>query len=128
MIGARFRALTANSTQIRTSGLEAQVGALQTKLLEQAKRKLQQYPGAIASSRYNRTGDLGRSWRIAGPNSTASGLTSILVNDASYSGFVQGPNQVGVHRGRWTTLAEAIDPLRSVYRDELRGIVKGLIV
>lgn len=128
MIGARFRALTANSKQIRTAALESQVASLQARILGEAKKKLQQYPPPIPSSNYIRTGVLGRGWRIAGPNSSASGLVSILVNDVGYSGFVQGPNQVNIHRGRWATLAEIVDPLRPIYHQGLRSIVKGLIV
>lgn len=126
MLNARIRALTARSKQVRTEQLVSSVISVQRKTLEAARRKLQQYPPVIPTSRYVRTFNLQRGWQISGPNSGASGITGRLVNIENYSRFVQGPDQVAIHQGRWLKLDEALD--REQYHSDLRAVIKSLII
>lgn len=126
MIGARFRALTAHSKQLKTAELIAAASAIQIKHLNKAKTKLQQYPPEIPTSNYVRTGELGRNWRVQPPHLTADGLIGRVVNDTEYAHWVYGDEggegQAQVHQGRWPLIPEAID--RKAYIDDLRSIIK----
>lgn len=54
---------------------------------------------------YQRTGNLGRSWR-AGIVQTGGGLTITVGNTTAYAPYVQGSQQAGYHRGNWKTITE----------------------
>lgn len=54
---------------------------------------------------YQRTGNLGRSWR-AGVVMTGGGLTITVGNTTAYAPYVQGSQQSGYHRGNWQTVSE----------------------
>jgi len=54
---------------------------------------------------YQRTGNLGRSWR-AGVTMTGGGLTLTVGNTTAYAPYVQGSQQAGYHRGNWQTVSE----------------------
>ena len=125
MLNVRFRALTANSKQVRTNLLESQVVRIQRKHAEALKKRMQHYPPPISDT-YVRTFDLQRGWRVPPTSNVASGIITILVNDVTYAGFVQGPQQTLIHRGRWLVLSEAVD--RSSYHSDLRAMMKGLVI
>lgn len=126
MIGARFRALTAHSKQLKTAELLAAATAVQIKHLNKAKTKLQQYPPEIPSSEYIRTGELGRNWQVQTPRLTADGLLGRVINTTEYAHFVHGDNsgegQAVVHQGRWPLMRDIID--RDAYISDLRSIIK----
>jgi hypothetical protein len=85
--------------------------------------RLARYPSAIASSRYVRTGMLGRKW-TSKVEQDGSGITGTVGNDAAgprgqlYGIFVQGPRQAGVHRGRWETADEVAEAERGAIVDD----------
>lgn len=128
-IRARFRALTANSKQVKTDRLVAGAKSTQRNWANKAIKRLQQYPPEIGGSRYARTGELGRNWKVEGPSELASGITTRIVNNTDYAIYVYGDEtgsgQVRVHQGRWVTIPEAID--REGYIDDLRKVVRDAI-
>lgn len=126
MISARFRALTANSKQIRTELLEQAVKAVQRKHAEAIKKRLQQYPPERPESLYVRTGDLGRGWHVPSTGISGSGIVTLVANSVRYSTYVQGPWQTAIHEGRWLALADAVD--REGYHAELRAMMKRLVI
>lgn len=68
---------------------------------------LRDYPPPPPGSRYVRTGNLGRSWRVR----FAQGRMPTLfeaANDATYAQWVQGDRQAAIHRGRWTPASEIL--------------------
>lgn len=126
MTSVRFRALTANSKQIRSDAIIAGFGQAQKKWAEGVKAKVSVQPPPIPDSRYVRTGDLVKGWKITGPLLSASGLTVRLNNATRYVRYVygdeQGRGQVRVHQGRWVLLSDAID--RDGYVQLMRDVVK----
>lgn len=126
MTSVRFRALTANSKQIRSDAIIAGFGQAQRKWAEGVKQKVSVEPTKITESRYVRTGDLVRGWNITGPLLSASGLVVRLNNATKYVRYVhgdeQGRGQVRVHQGRWVLLSDAID--REGYAQLMRDVVK----
>lgn len=128
MIGARFRALTAHSKQIRTEALVAAVGAIQRAHAEQVKKRLQQYPPPIPTSNYERTFKLQGGWKVEGPSLGRDGVLTRVVNRVGYAGFVHGDNtgdgQTEIHQGRWPLMVEELD--RGRYIGELRNMMRGL--
>lgn len=126
MTSVRFRALTANSKQIRTDAIIQGFGQAQKKWAEEVKAKVSVTPTAIVGSRYKRTGDLVKGWKITRPLLSASGLVVRLNNAVSYVRFVygdeQGNPQALVHRGRWAVLKDAIQ--RTEYTQLMRDVVK----
>lgn len=99
---------------------------VQKKWAQQAIKRLRQEPPPISDSRYQRTGELGRAWRVDGPHAQSSGIITRIVNDTDYAVYVYGDEvgdgQVAVHRGRWVTIPEAID--RDGYIDDLRQAMR----
>lgn len=128
-LNVRFRALTANSKQIRTEKLLSDVKSHQKQWAHKAIRRLQQYPPPPPDSRYERTGDLGAGWKPSGPTVSGSGIITRIINDVSYAEFVYGDEvgdgQAYMHRGRWITIPQAIE--REEYMDGLRRIMKDAI-
>ncbi len=126
MVSIRFRALTANSRQIRTAGLVNGFRNAQTQWAKGVKAELVKYPPPIPSSSYVRTGDLGRGWQITGPNMSPSGLVTRVNNSVEYVGWVYGDEagegQAAVHEGRWPLIAEVVD--REGYLRLLREVVE----
>lgn len=126
MVSVRFRALTANSKQIRGEAVVSGFGTAQKKWAEETKRKLQYTPPPIPTSRYVRTGELVKGWKVNGPHLSSSGLIVRLVNSMPYVVFVHGSEDGGkqsqVHIGRWTHIKDAID--RDGYVQMMRNVVK----
>lgn len=126
MVSVRFRALTANSKQIRGEAVVAGFGTAQKKWAEETKIKLQRTPPPIPESRYKRTGDLVAGWKVSPPSLGSSGLIVRLTNSIPYVVFVHGSEdgsrQSQVHRGRWTHIKDAID--RDGYVEMMRNVVK----
>lgn len=126
MVSVRFRALTANSKQIRTQDIISGFGTAQRKWAEETKAKLVKTPPPIPTSNYVRTGDLVKGWKINGPNLSSSGLIVRLSNSVPYVVFVHGSEDGGrqfwVHAGRWVHIMDAID--RESYVEMMRNVVK----
>jgi hypothetical protein len=131
-IQARFRALTANSKQIRTAGIVAGFTKVQNKWADTAINKLKRYPPERSGQTYVRTNNLRDSWHKNGPHLSASGLEVTVVNTArdengrSYAIYVygddQGESQAWMHVGRWTKLEEVLD--RDGYLRALQEVVR----
>lgn len=85
---------------------------------------LADYPPEPTNSTYQRTGRLGRGWKVAGQQAKADGsggnLEIRLFNGAvDYDTWVQhAPDQAAVHQGRWMTDREIAD----LGRDSLPGV------
>lgn len=126
MVSVRFRALTANSKQIRASEIINGFGNAQKKWAEETKRKLQIEPPPIPDSKYKRTGKLVAGWKVSPPSLGSSGLIVRLTNSVPYVVFVHGSEDGGrqfwVHKGRWTHIKDAID--RESYVEMMRNVVK----
>lgn len=126
MTTVRFRALTANSKQIKTPQIIDAFAVAQRKWVEETKAKLSKTPPPIPESRYKRTGDLVAGWKINGPRLTGDLITSLTNVDVDYVRYVHGTEsgagQVKVHRGRWVLLKDAID--RESYARLMRNVVK----
>lgn len=120
-----LESLAALANTLRGNGWMVQAANEAARDLE---RDLQKYPGtrrrkqpfktdkqrrfffaALADGRirvpYQRTGQLGRSWR-AGVTMTAGGLTLTVGNTTAYAPYVQGSQQAGYHRGNWKRVDE----------------------
>lgn len=66
-------------------------------------RRMQEYPPALASSAYRRTGTYGRKWTTRVTKS-GNGIQGRVGNNVYYGPFVGSERfQARVHRGRWNT-------------------------
>jgi hypothetical protein len=63
------------------------------------------YPPAPGGSTYQRTGQLGSSWRVEKPGGGQYAFT----NATPYAGYVVGEDQAFMHRNRWWIASERID-------------------
>jgi len=73
---------------------------------ERLQRAMQGYPPELPNQTYERTGDLGNSWK----DPVISGLTATVKSSIAYGPFVQGDQaQTAPFRGRWITGSEAIE-------------------
>lgn len=88
-------------------------------------RKLQMYPPPKAGSRYIRTFNLQRGWRIGNVTLSKDGFTKRISNTEYYAGLVhggeQGTGQLGMHSETgWPLFAEVI---REGYARGIRKVV-----
>lgn len=115
----------ADPITIELVGADALIAALQREpelarpILEQTTRAalldfldpLTDYPAAIPSSRYRRTGDLGRLWTTAQPeiHVQSTGFEGALGNARPGAEYVQGEDQASIHAGRWPTVRQVAE-------------------
>ncbi len=72
--------------------------------------RMKDYPAAIPSSKYRRTGTLGRRWVSEPVRHTAQGLEQKIGNNTAYAPWVQSSMfQAAVHRNRWVTDLQVMD-------------------
>jgi hypothetical protein len=85
------------------------------------------YPPPPATSRYVRTGTLGRRWTTK-IDEGMGGMVGIIGNNASYGPWVQSSAfQARVHQGRWQTDRDAVrDNEAEIIADFEREIQGGL--
>lgn len=93
-------------------------------------QRLKTYPRQRPSTKYKRTGTLGRKWAV---KSYASGVEFFAVNSnpTEYMPYVQSPDdQAWMHKGRWPTsdkiLAEQRQKILGFYQYAVNNINKML--
>lgn len=75
--------------------------------------RMKEYPQARPSSKYVRTGTLGRRWVTTPVKHIAEGLYGSLGNNTPYGPWVQSSAfQARVHAGRWSTDLEVMNEER----------------
>lgn len=86
--------------------------------------ELARYPGQPPSSRYRRSGTLGRAWTSAKPSwsASSSGFSSKLGNSTPYGPFVQGtPQARGM--GAWRQAEEIAQDARGQLEGEVQAAI-----
>ena len=89
------------------------------------KRNAQVYPSRPAGSRYVRTGELGRGWRVSAvQNSSLS-----VVNRVKHGPWVQkATKQAKVHKGRWQTDEDLAKKEAKELEEQLNnGLLDGIV-
>jgi len=95
----------------KIEGVNALMQPMQESVM-QLQAAMQVYPPALPTSRYVRTGTLGRRWTTRVTRS-GEGLTGRVGNNTIYAPVVQSDMfQARPFVGRWTTDAQAIERLR----------------
>ena len=89
-----------------------------------AKLKSTPYPPKRPGQRYVRTGLLANSWRAERKGKGRA----VIINSASYSGYVVGKKQAWMHRGRWwlgrNVLMESAPELETAAKREIDRLLK----
>lgn len=91
-------------------------------------RRMQEYPPAIASSAYVRTGTYGKRWATPPPTVSSDGIVGKVGNNVEYSPFVGSESfQARIHRGRWNTDDKIVkEESPAIVADFQRAIDKAL--
>ena len=126
MLRARFRALTANSKQVRSEQIIAEVTRYQNEWGRGVIDVVREYPPEKPHSRYRRTHDLYGGWKVA-TRLTASSLITIINNEMHYAvrvhGDSAGKGQWIMHRSTgWLRLYDYLK--RTEYNRNIRAIFR----
>lgn len=129
------------SVVIATTGIEDAIDALQKRgakaleVLEPPLRRgalriesgMKVYPQQKTTTRYRRTGTLGRRWTTSAAR-TATRLEVEVGNNTIYGPFVQSKvRQAKVHRGVWQTDDDTVEQLRdAIITDVQRTVVAAM--
>ena len=86
-------------------------------------RPMQSYPAPPPDSTYTRTGTYGRRWRTK-VTSSANGVVGKVGNNVAYAPYVGSRMfQANVHRGRWTTDADAVQQNEAAIVDDFKDAI-----
>lgn len=121
----RFRAFTRAIT-LKPHAAIAAAAAAQKAHAHKVAKEASTYPPEKAGSNYVRTGELGKAYDVRGPSITASGISTRIVNNIYYFGYVQGEDQQLQHaQTGWKRLIDLADREtyhRAIYEAVSRSI------